>query len=171
MKYQQRGDYFLGFADLTISEMGRSCPGFFDGMSLLITCLDSTTPDHKLARWMRMLDERNYAAEHMDDGIWIPAERTVRLLAEGLTFYGFDEVYLFKTRPVQQGLRRGIFTTDGYNFAEVVPPDFVNAFFAMGATRYLSDGCGMNFACESLASLRLIEGLAGSRWVSPEDSK
>lgn len=157
MKYQQKGVFFFGFADLTISEMRRDYPAFFDGMSLLITCLDSTTPVAKLAKWMHMLDERNYAAEPFDDGIWIPEEQAIRLLTEGLTFYGFDEVYLFKTKPILKGMRKGVFTTDGYNFAEDVPSAFVDAFLAMGATRYLSDGCGTNFVCESVASLRLIE--------------
>ena len=70
------------------------------------------------------------------------------------------EVYLFKTKSVQQGLRKGVFTTDGCNFADDVPANFVDASLAMGAIRYLVDGCGMNFACESVASLGPIVELA-----------
>ena len=154
---------FLGFEDLTIAEIGSNCPEFFYGMSMLITCLDSTKTVTKLSKWMQMLHNRKYAAECFDDGIWLPADETMRIFEEGLTFHGFDEIYLFKGRPLLLGSPISVFTTDGYNFSENVPPDFINGFLERGATRYLSDGCGLNYACESEQLVQLIKKLTRKR--------
>jgi hypothetical protein len=157
MKYNKIGKFFFGYADLTITEIGRYCPDFFYGMSMLITCLDSTRPVIKLSRWMQMLDSRKFAAERFDDGILIPASETMRIFREGFTFYGFDEIYLFKDRPLLVKSEKSVFTTAAYNFSENVPLDFIRGFLEIGATRYISDGCGLNFACESEQLLKLIE--------------
>lgn len=159
MKHQALNGLFVGFADLTISEVARGCPDFFDGMSLLITCLDSTPKVATLSRWMDRLRSGGYRFETTESGVWISSVDVSRLIAEGSTFSHFDEVYLLKDRPCLAGIRSGTFTTDGCNFGEEVPASFAVEFASIGATRYLSDGCGLNFACESETFLSEIRDL------------
>jgi len=49
------------------------------------------------------------------------------------------------------------FTTDGYNFSEEVPTEFLEMFHAFNAVRFLADGCGLNFACDPAEAELILE--------------
>jgi hypothetical protein len=159
MKYNIIDNYYFGFTDLTISEIGRYCPCFINNMSMLITCLDSTSSVINLSRWVQILEKRKFVFERFDDSLWFPVGETLRIFKEGFTFNGFDEVYFFKDKPLAESVT-SVFSSAVFDFSENVPNDFVEGFRAIGATRYLSDGCGLNFVCESEQLLSSIEMIA-----------
>lgn len=156
MKYQEYQGRYFGFADLTITEVGKLCPEFFSDMALLVTCVDSTHAVSSLDRWFMALKEQDYVFEVIGRAVWISRENAGGVVRDGKTFFGFDEMYLIQAKVYERDLKGSVFTTDGFNFGEELPPDFVNQFRCLPAVRYLSDGCGLNFACESVA---LVEGL------------
>lgn len=72
-----------------------------------------------------------------------------------MSFDGFDEIYLLEEKP-----REGIadhFTTDVVKFNENIPEKFLLNFKKINAKRYLSDGLGLNFVCESLEMIEKIK--------------
>ena len=163
MTYKEIGGFFIGFTDIRISDVATVFPQFFDGMHLLITCLDSSRRVSGLTKWMDMMKEKKIVFQPLGDAVWIPSDSTANLLRAGKTFYHFDEVYLFNADsqpPVPEEIGGGVFCTDCHNFEENIPEEFISRFLDIKATRFLADGCGMNFACESneiLERLGLIQ--------------
>lgn len=160
MHYQKIGNSYFGFSALTISDVSKYCPEFFSGMSMLITCLDSTSPVSRLHKWIAMLSQSRYSFEEQNNGVVIFQEDVARILDDGRTFIHFDEVYLFAGTVPRESKFNRVFTTDGVNFSEEIPDEFIQHFGYLGATRYLSDGCGLNFVCDSnnfVQALGIIE--------------
>jgi hypothetical protein len=67
-------------------------------------------------------------------------------------FVGFDEVYFVKNKPFDMPTLVGRFTSDGVSFADGLPDALPSNLAALGADRYLADGCGLNFAVDASAA-------------------
>lgn len=148
--YKNIGSHYFGFVDLNINEVYKFCPEFFDSYGLLVTCLDS---DPKLSMWGHALSseiEDNWDIKVCGQSVWIAAKNVKNAFEDGRVFSHFDEIYFLKSEleivPVDE-----IFTTDRCEFGVNVPKRFLKAFHEIKAHRYLSDGCGLNFGCESIA--------------------
>ncbi len=159
MSFHKRNGLYCGFIDSNITESYETYPDFFDSYSLLITCLDSAFGPAELPKWMRYLKQTGWDYSVIGKFVWIPSRHVKELFDHGKTFYGFDEIYLLKHYPVGTHLPANRYTTDGYNFAEKTPAAFLKSLRQLGAPRYLSDGCGLNFVCKSRAlASRICKG-------------
>ena len=147
--------YFVGFADLTINDVAKHFPEFFVGFSTLLTCLDSDTELEAYGRRLQVANPKR-ALEIINKSIWVEASHVPEVLGARGTLTHFDELYLLKTKPAAVSVVE-IFTTDRANFAEEIPSSFVPTMRRFEATRYLADGCGLNFACEDLVFVQRIE--------------
>jgi hypothetical protein len=156
MKYHKIGEVYFGFINLSISTIIKYYINFFDGLSMLITCIDSNPKVINLSKWMKYLDIRKFNYKIIGNSVWIPQKYISELLIGSKTFYGFDEVYLLKNIPKIGLIDDNVYTTDGYDFSKCVPDNFLNKFNNIGAIRYLSDGLGLNFGCESI---EIVENL------------
>jgi len=169
MKYRQTRGYFAGFVDLRIADIAEPCPEFFEGFALLITCLDSSPDVVTLSRWVTYLKSKEWRPLPIGRAVFIPAENTGGLLEDRQTFFGFDEVYLLKEelpRELPHPTDRA-YTTDGFDFGESVPDAFWRYFANVGAVRYVSDGVGLNFACESRGCVQRLERLERELRATP----
>lgn len=160
MSFQERGGYFYGFVDLTINEVFKYYPEFFKSLDILITCLDSSPHLPDLTKWMNYLKQTGWHYKMVGDKMWIPSVHVSDVFKQGKTFYHFDEAYLVRGIPGQETLPTRHYTTDGYDFSEEIPSDFIETFLRLGAVRYLSDGSGLNFVCESLEVAEKLEEVA-----------
>jgi hypothetical protein len=147
--------YFVGFADLTISEVAKHFPEFFGGFSALVTCLDSGTELKGYGRRLQ-LAHPEWALETINESIWVDGSHVAEFLATRGVLTHFDEMYFLKAKPTAVSVEE-IFTTDRPNFAEKIPSSFVPTMWRFEATRYLADGCGLNFACEDFVFAQRIE--------------
>ncbi len=135
--------------DLSIPSILEEVPAFFDGVSLLLTCVDSSNkvvahldPEYLLSKGI------TYSA-HL--GSMLINAEFAEAFKNNYDFSGFDELYLLSENS--NLLKYAItehFTSDGYEFGNEIPNDFLKIFNEMGAIRYLSDGCGLNYACEPI---------------------
>ncbi len=156
MKYNEVDGYSIGFADLTITEVSRHCVDFFSEFSLLITCLDS---DPRLRHYGESLrtSKPQWNIRIVGESIWVGSENVRELLLDPSILSHFDEMYLVREHPTSDFQVKEIFTTDRANFADVIPATFLEMLRAASASRYLSDGSGLNFACEDLDLVRRLE--------------
>jgi hypothetical protein len=155
MNYKEVEGYFIGFADLTIGEVATNCADFFSGFSLLVTCLDSN-PELRPYGESLLADKSTWAIRIMGESIWVDVRSVRDFLSDPNTLSHFDEVYLLREEPKLDFQVHEIFTTDRANFAESVPPAFFKMLQATSARRYLSDGSGLNFACEDRDLVRRL---------------
>lgn len=158
--YSTRTDgYFVGFAELTVGEVVEHYPEFFFGFSILFTCLDST-PELRTFGQSLQSKSTKLGIRVIDESIWIDITHVKDFLAAPYTLLThFDELYLLKgPQPAGVSIHQ-TFTTDRTRFSEAVPTSFLQAFQLFHATRYLSDGCGLNFACEDSAIVPRIAQL------------
>lgn len=148
MQFKRINNFYFGFVDLTISKIYKYCPRFFENQHLFITCLDSNEKLSQLNDWIQYIQNKKWQYKMLGNGIllWPSIEE---IFADNKTFFGFDEVYLFDCEKVPACNPTRRYTTDGFNFSSELPADFVKQFMKMGALRYLADGCGLNFVCES----------------------
>ena len=156
MKYRKIGGAYFGFIDISISRFAEHFQEYFGSFSMLITCIDSTPQVSSLKKWMNYIKSKKWDFKVIGNSIWIPSRYVLEVLSEGQTFYGFDELFLLKRLPTEGIDDERVYTTDSYNFGRHVPNEFVKKFNRLGATRYLADGCGMNFACESIEIVKRI---------------
>ena len=152
--------YLFGFVDLTINEVFKYYPSFFQPFNILITCLDSSPRLPDLTKWMQYLKRTGWRYQIIGDKVWIHSANLFDIFEQGKTFYHFDEVYLVQGIPQIDAMPYRHYTTDGRDFSENVPQEFIEMFLKLGATRYLSDGCGLNFVCESLEITKKLEEIA-----------
>ena len=153
---EHEGIYY-GFVDSSITEVYRCFSQFLQSRDILITCLDSTPQVAKLEKWRAHLIHAQINHQVIGDAVYISSQHVEALFKLGKTFYGFDELYLLRQRPALKDLPGRRYTSDGFNFSEQLPPDFVAAFIRLRAEGYLSDGCGLNFASQSLDLARHLE--------------
>ena len=158
MTYKATSGFYFGSANLNISMVGDKYPEFFNSCSTLITCLDSSEAPAKHPKWVDRLSSMGINYKLLGDFVWIPQNQISELFRDGRTFYHFDELYLFRDFPEKLEPLDVWQAVDDNFFKDNVPIEFMNQFLRVGAIRYLSDGCALNFVCESeeLAS-RMLE--------------
>lgn len=156
MDYMNRSGIYFGFADISISELAEHYFTFFDSFSLLVTCLDSQPDVASLDKWISHLKNINLEFSVLPDGVWLPAASVPSLLLDRFTFRGFDEAYLLRKEPRFPLGDKQVFTTDRCKLDKSIPERLLGSFHNLEAIRYVSDGSGMNFMCESLAVVEHI---------------
>lgn len=159
MKYKKIGSHYFGFIDISISILAQHFPEFFNQLSMLITCIDSNPQVTKLEKWINYIDSKKWNTKVVGSSVWIPSQYVSEILSDVQTFHGFDEVYLLRDFPKVNFSTEHSYTTDGFNFAKSVPAEFLRRFHNLSAIRYLSDGCGMNFGCESIEIVERLKRL------------
>jgi hypothetical protein len=159
MKYRKIGKHYFGWADMGISYLHKYFPDFFAGFSMLVTCLDSNPRPAELVKWLEMVRSKGWGGKVIGSSVLIPAEHVKDVFENRQTFNAFDEVYLVRSPILARVEITAHFTTDGPTFVDQIPEDFLAVFHNLGACRYVSDGIGMNFACESLEIVKEIQNL------------
>ncbi len=150
MKIIEYRGYYGGFIEgATISDVYVEFPEFFDSLHLLIARLDSSQSHNDLSQWLAYVKENfeNYVI--LTNTVWVDQKSVGNLFRDGKTFVHFDEIYLLNNSPVKDLSVCEHFTSDSSDFSKKVPSAFLEEFKRAGAIRYLSDGCGLNFFCES----------------------
>ena len=121
-------------------------PGFFEGFYLLVTQRDGE-PTLQTTGLGHFTSQNVDGMQYKETLIIRPD--VVNSFISQKFFYGFDEVYLVKELDLARFPKSfPRFCTPEYEFAKSVPDEFVTIFQHLGATRYLSDGYGLNFVCE-----------------------
>ena len=157
MSVQEQEGFYFGFVDLTISDIYEHYPAFFQSYDLLITCLDSSSKVIEQKKWLEYLEVAGFAYRFAGSHVWIPSAQIEKLFKEGKTFFGFDEAYLLHGYPKGKKLPRRRYTTDGSNFIDKISVQFIQHMKQLEAIRFLADGCGLNFACESHSVAKKIQ--------------
>lgn len=157
MKHKNTNGFYSGFTDSSISHVHENLPEYFEDLFLLISCLDSGKDFVTSSKFLSILTSNSLECEILSNCLLISPCNTEQLFRIGKIFTHFDEIYLFKKKPTDILRIEQSFTTDGYNFGSNVPNEFIDIFKKVGAVRYLSDGCGLNFACESVELVRKLE--------------
>ncbi|CAN5238063.1 hypothetical protein BH11CYA1_BH11CYA1_40910 [soil metagenome] len=146
MPYQTIDDVAYGSAKLEIAEVVQKLPEFFANLAIIVTHLDST-PALMCQDREYLRTEHGVACKEIGQALLIEADSVSKYLYNCLSG-GFDEFYLvkepcqLKTFPTQK-----TFTTPPY-FASELSPVFLETFKQIAAVGYLSDGIGLNYACD-----------------------
>lgn len=156
MKYSVIDNIYAGGADITISHVAKCCKDYFEGQYMLITTLDSCHSPAELKLWLEYLKQNKYKYDILGQYVLISKEHVWNIVNDGRTFFHFDEVYLYDHIPIHLPPINISFTSDGYLFSEKVPDVFIEQYRNSRASRYLSDGCELNFACRSETLIRCI---------------
>jgi len=145
MKYNVKNGYYFGFLNTSIKEVFDKSPWFFNNMDSVVTCLDSNL----VQNFSKEVVSNKFQAIKFGNNFLIKDEDLSYYMNDKSLFCGFDEVFIFNKKSKYIDFKASVYTTDGYNFLKEIPDDFSDLFFKIGSTRYLSDGCGLNFVCES----------------------
>ena len=160
MSFRRRGNCYFGFVDLTITEVHADYPRFFEGFDMLITCLDSSPQIIELTKWMDYLQRTRWNYRVIGRAVWIDSANVAAVFKQSKTFYGFDEIFLMRGVPRAASLPRYHYTPGGQTFAKRIPSSLTRAIASLKAHRYLADGCGLNYVCESQGVARELEIVA-----------
>ncbi len=137
-------------AGRTISDLYRVFPGFFVDHYLIVTVLDSSQDVRSFV--CQNGGGKGIGLQYFGRAVVIPPAG-IGAFCEGNYLHAFDEMYLVPERSIA---RMNVawddqFTSDHAVFNECVP-DFVSeAMSLLNATRFVSDGLGLNYVCESAA--------------------
>lgn len=148
------GDLYRGsFKNISIYDVVEKYPDFFSGLAILLTSVDSdcAVVNHI---YLKEPDISPY-----DSAVLIREEYVEDYLANGWPHDGFEEVYACKssTLPQISPVKNQRFTSDGCDFESYLPSDFMQIFSSLGAMRYLSDGCHLNYVCNLDTALAIKE--------------
>jgi len=156
MKHTKTDSTYIGFADISLSELLTSHAGFVGTLGMAITRLDSSNAfGPKTAAYL----QTQHGANMLGPGVaWVAAAHIEALIRDPWSFQGFDEIYLCAAEPALSMVPKR-FTTEIANFGIKIPDEFLNIFRAMGAEKYASDGAGLNFVTADIEDIRIIEGL------------
>jgi hypothetical protein len=140
------GSFVLGFCELTLSEVAQFVPEFFDGLGILCTMFDSG-PGFSQRVEQALLDS-TVAFHQTLNGCWLPAPDAVSGLRKSGLLSHFDEIYLAAQKPADFALVEH-FTSDRFELLRDDPKSLLDYIGGLGASRFLSDGAGLNFVCDS----------------------
>ena len=160
MKYIKTNEYYCGFSEiLKISDVYNLYPDFFKGVSVLITSLDSNREPGKTSFLISYFEKKGWKFRVLNNSILVHETNVAELLKEPRLFIHFDEVYLLEDYSLEDFNFNKFFTPilDSDFFNEEVSEDFLKICRKIKAKRFLSDGCGLNFACESLEIVKGLE--------------
>lgn len=155
MHYFIKGGHYCGWADARISMLA-STQQIYSGFHLLVTCLDSCSKPATLRKWKDHLRESGIDYDVIGNYVWINSNDVYKLFISTNSFYGYDEIYLYKDRNLLVELPSECFTGDRMVIEESSIDEFYGMFIKSGATRYFSDGDGLNFVCEDITVVKHI---------------
>lgn len=151
MEIRMENKIFAGYSeDLSISYLYEQYNQLFSNCSMLITCLDSSRELVKLDKWISFVENQRIKYEKIGESFYFESAMVENLFLSKKTFYGFDEIYLFKNKkpsfsPDEQ------FTPEVVSFANKLPNKLVKIIQEINAEIFISDGigCGLNIASTS----------------------
>lgn len=149
MSYKKINNSYFGYCDNSIVNLFKNYYEFFRNFSILITCLDSDINISNKKAILNMLNNIDCKYEVLNKSIFVDSRHVKKVFGVKKIFTHFDEIYLFEGKLDKEIIVNESYTADGYNFDKEVPNEFIRLFTDFGAKRYLSDGCGLNFVCES----------------------
>ncbi len=155
-RYYPELQRYCGQVPLGITSAWDNCPSFFSGLWMAVTMIDSS----HVSQSGGSLTDGGIAWVEVGGAIVIEPDSVGEVFARGRTFYHFDEVFLFASFPDAILFPDQHWTSEVASFSSVLPDEFVRWFLRLGSLRYLSDGCGLNFCCESLELAECLAGLA-----------
>lgn len=129
-----------GSAQLQVQEVFQKLPQILTGMHVVLTYMDSGPIINEDGK-SRILSK--YGSILGNAVLLNPLTQNefVDLLD------GFDEIFVVTPEALREFPLVGRFATPPY-FSESLPDDFLQTFKAIGATCYLGDGIGLNYACD-----------------------
>jgi hypothetical protein len=146
MSYSIRDGVAYGNVPLSIFDIVEHLPEYFADLGTLMTCVDSSTNVVSIASGSS--HEMWNGFEAHGNAIWLPPSAVAWQIQNGWSCDGFEEIYLLPRPESTLSISDEKFTSEGDNFAESIPNAFLERFRTVKAVRFLSDGCGLNFACE-----------------------
>jgi hypothetical protein len=146
MSYSILDGVAYGNVPLSIFDIVEHLPEYFADLGMLITCMDSSTDVLDIASASN--HEMWKGFEPHGHAIWLPPSTVAWQLENGWNCDGFEEVYLLSRPASTLSISDEKFTSEAADFAESVPAEFLERFRTTKAVRFLSDGCGLNYACE-----------------------
>lgn len=147
MSYSILDGIAYGNVPLSIFDVVNHLPEYFADLGMLMVCKDSSTDVLAIASGSD--HEMWKGFEPHGNAIWLPPATVALQLENGWNCDGFEEIYLLSRPAFTLSISDDKFTSEAANFAESIPDKFLERFRATKAVRFLSDGCGLNFACES----------------------
>lgn len=146
---------YYGTIDANIRDVIKNYPEFFHLFNGVITCLDSAPkPGTYYKLEDNILKDIKYTIANGD--IWIEKKSIISSLDRLMCNY--SEIYLLPEKPDVDIQIGDVFTAERAQFIEEIPKEFLRVFKELSAIRYLSDGYGLNFVCESeTIAQKLIE--------------
>jgi hypothetical protein len=147
MHYSEIHGQYYGYAEGHIDDIYNAFIGFFKGYSILITCLDSDTNVSGITKWLQYLEESHIPYSVHGTAIFIGERYIDQLFLDKKTFFGFDSLFL--CNHVLEPMLVDKYTTEIVRFDKEVPSSFISGMKKMGAVRFLADGIGLNYSCES----------------------
>jgi hypothetical protein len=132
-----------GFMSGCIADVYDNVPEFFAGMNILFTVLDSGIDTFYVPDGQANGD----VFANVNGRLFVRADAVAEFV-EHVPFIEFSEVYLipvFDPPPTYEILEK--FTAEACNFNELIPRSFLSMFSKTGASRFLADGCGLNYYC------------------------
>ena len=147
MSYSIVDGIAFGNVPLSIFDIVEHLPEYFADLGMLMTCRDSSTDILSIAS--ASSHEMWKGFEPHGNAIWLPPSTVAWQIENGWIWDGFEEIYLLPRPASILSLSDEKFTSEGTNFAEAIPAEFLKRFSTTKSVRFLSDGCGLNYACES----------------------
>jgi hypothetical protein len=145
----------IGNVPLSIFDIVEHVPEYFDDFGMLITCMDSGTDVAAGADCNSVLFE---GAEKHGNAVFVPVQTVAKHISDGWSFDGFEEIYLLRVpEPDLKIYGDEHFTSECFDFSKSVPDSFLERFRYIKAVRFLSDGVGLNFACEPAFAEKIEE--------------
>lgn len=135
----------------TVWDVLDACPWYVtDGSGILITLYDGSPEDVPLL--LPAFTERGIEAVVVDDTLFIDDPLTgLAVILERDLLEEFSELYVVHQAPVAcPGIEHGTSERTRFNeLSEAERSAFIRQMRALHAFRYLSDGVGLNYVCES----------------------
>jgi hypothetical protein len=135
-----------GNVPLSIFDIVEHLPEFFADLGMLMTCIDSSRDVLSVASASKHQMWKGF--EPHGKAVWLPPSAVAWQIENGWSCDGFEEIYLLPRPTSTILLTDEKFTSEGDNLAEAISTEFLKRFRTIQAVRFLSDGCGLNFACE-----------------------
>jgi hypothetical protein len=140
MSHKLVGGYIDGGC---IAHVYSDVPAFFANMNVLFSVCDSNTNTAFVPEGF----SPNLDCIDINGRLFVRAQAVARFV-EQTPFTEFSEVYLISVFSPPPIYVAGKFNTDVFDFNDSIPDEFLSIFKRCGASRFLSDGCGLNYYCE-----------------------
>jgi hypothetical protein len=162
MRYDKLIKCYYGHSKIIIREVLYNYIDFFSDYSILFVSIDSTPHTARENGWINNLRADNTPYEIYNGNLWFDKNTANKIISEN-PFCGYDEIYLFKNKPLLVPGDLEEFQPFSIKYDQEMPEEFIKQFIGLGAQRYLCDGDGLNYVCEDSATAQIIENLGSNK--------